>query len=653
MVNEYEGLSQIDSSLRKYFSSYMAPVFVNEHRKLSKEQKADWDKIKEKYKKEDEQWFKTHPNGVMSPSMHAGIASYKEKWGNETTQTFLNRVNSKFKSNKAMSEDINSITNTFYYELIRVKNGGKDSKDLYLYAKNYVLKRIHDMSLEQLARQKVPKSSLEYILSKGLSETLVADIGGFIQKGAHKAFSKKGNSDSSDLDDEVRKKAEEMYNPSKVERVAAMGVTIAGDGVTMGGFGGGKSIILSSYNWVGKKAAAAGLKGFKAGAKASAALKSTTFGVVGDVTWQGWGQYSSYKDWTNGRYLQEASKALLGDEDAAKKIEQGATKYRKTSSDFQHRLNTILNKKPKLPPMRVSEESRNTANKILLQKKGNSEKLFDGIRNTLASHHIKFKVPKYPPAWMQKLGAKQCRAMAASFYGFALEMSRKNQNWINIHGKRWTVEECAQRAVDYSKAAMLNDNFKKQLTAEKKKKTIRQAVTVETSQTTSSSTSAPGNSQSYTQQPSEAPTQQQASVQKKQDELGGWGETFDSLGINDFASTSKNLGYVLAMLPDMLIGMFTGNNPDMKLSDNYIPIASILAGVFVKNPLLRLMLMGYGGLNILNSAGHTALKQKSPTPASKVYKTYADEPLNPRLSQPVMKGRAMLVSIDGTAQTMQ
>lgn len=61
------------------------------------------------------------------------------------------------------------------------------------------------------------------------------------------------------------------------------------------------------------------------------------------------------------------------------------------------------------------------------------------------------------------------------------------------------------------------------------------------------------------------------------------------------------------MLPDMIIGMFTGKTPNLKLQDNLMPLAAIVGGMFVKNPLLKLLLIGFGGANILNKAGHAAI----------------------------------------------
>lgn len=67
----------------------------------------------------------------------------------------------------------------------------------------------------------------------------------------------------------------------------------------------------------------------------------------------------------------------------------------------------------------------------------------------------------------------------------------------------------------------------------------------------------------------------------------GWGDFFSTLGLSGMGDISKNLGYVLAMLPDILVGMFTGRTKSLDLGDNVLPIASIVAGIFIKNPILK------------------------------------------------------------------
>lgn len=71
-----------------------------------------------------------------------------------------------------------------------------------------------------------------------------------------------------------------------------------------------------------------------------------------------------------------------------------------------------------------------------------------------------------------------------------------------------------------------------------------------------------------------------------------------------------NLGYIIAMLPDMLLGLFTGKTKSLGLKDNLLPIASIVAGLFVRNPLLKMLLMGLGGTNLLNKASKEILEKQ-------------------------------------------
>lgn len=129
-------------------------------------------------------------------------------------------------------------------------------------------------------------------------------------------------------------------------------------------------------------------------------------------------------------------------------------------------------------------------------------------------------------------------------------------------------------------------------------------------------------------------------------QTSGWGKYLDNAELNGFSDVTKNLGYVFAMLPDMLIGMFTGKSSSFTIGNNILPLAAIAAGMFSHNPLLKLMLMGFGGVNLLNNAGHEALGSSSPKITPRNYKQYADEPLNPRLNNVFMRGRSLIADID-------
>lgn len=98
----------------------------------------------------------------------------------------------------------------------------------------------------------------------------------------------------------------------------------------------------------------------------------------------------------------------------------------------------------------------------------------------------------------------------------------------------------------------------------------------------------------------------------------------------------------------MMIGMFTGKNPNLQVNDNLLPLAAIFGGMFVKSPLLKLLLLGFGGANLLNNAGHAALGLAKPASPQRVsYRQYEEEKLNPRISNPAISGTSMIADIDG------
>ena len=135
---------------------------------------------------------------------------------------------------------------------------------------------------------------------------------------------------------------------------------------------------------------------------------------------------------------------------------------------------------------------------------------------------------------------------------------------------------------------------------------------------------------------------------------GGWQGILTGLGLNGLGDIGRNAGYILAMLPDMLVGMFTGKTQSLALKDNLVPIASIMAGLFVKNPLLKMTLIGLGGANLLNKAGHEQLaRQEGIQSQSQVrYRQYEDEQMNPRIRDAEVRGSTLIATMDGIPVTI-
>lgn len=134
---------------------------------------------------------------------------------------------------------------------------------------------------------------------------------------------------------------------------------------------------------------------------------------------------------------------------------------------------------------------------------------------------------------------------------------------------------------------------------------------------------------------------------QKQDNNDGWANLLQSVGLDGISDIGRNLPYVIAMLPDMLVGLFTGKTASVNLKSGMMPLASILVGMFVRNPLLKMVLIGMGGANLVNRMGHEAIERRQDGQHPSVrYRQYDDEELNPRISGAVIRGNTLIATID-------
>ena len=99
----------------------------------------------------------------------------------------------------------------------------------------------------------------------------------------------------------------------------------------------------------------------------------------------------------------------------------------------------------------------------------------------------------------------------------------------------------------------------------------------------------------------------------------GWSNLLDSLGLAGSGDTFRHLGLTLATLPDMLLGVFTGKTRSVGLNKStMMPLAALIGGTFIKNPLLKIPLMLYGGANLVNKVGQEALADLQPPAISNI-----------------------------------
>lgn len=633
--NNYQSFSQVDYCIRQYYSRYMASTIVQEKKLIEKNQNKEF---MDALDKEDNRSILAQAadnmHGINSAYRAKMIADATGKWNKMSVDDLVKRCEDRWFKDKRFQNDYSTFVSAFYYNLV-AQHGGKESKKLFEYAESYVQHRFQTLIIEQLAKEKVPRNTASYIAKKAFSDSLLAFT-----------MPKFGLKDG-ELGEKVNSKAEAMYNPSAITKAAGFaGATLLDTAVT-GGFG-----------------------------SASTTIKATLKGVsiVGDYGLRTYLGHKSAKNWSNEEYAKSDSKTVFGDENAFKKIQEGSAKYKKGGTEFINNINSALSRKIKIAPLSISDKARQESNAMLVQHKGNSAKLLSTIKADFTKQCIPYNGNSQVPSWMLTKTSKQNRALASSFYALATEMSKEQKTWIKCGGKKMSFKEVSQRAYDYARAADAIDKHHAQLNkragfssetqkalddwdknmaminaidagASNHKKTKSYHATssgVSSSTGTNSVTQSQGYNP-YSQQPQQAPTGNATTSQ-----TAGWGNALKQMGLSGFSDVSKNMGYVLAMLPDMLIGMFTGKNPNMKLEDNFLPLAAIFGGMFVKNPLLKMLLLGFGGANLFNNAGHAALKEGyAKTSRAVTYKTYSDEPLNKRISNPVMKGSSMVATIDG------
>ena len=310
------------------------------------------------------------------------------------------------------------------------------------------------------------------------------------------------------------------------------------------------------------------------------------------------------------------------------------------------------------------------------------------------------------PSWMNNIKKQECLRLGNYFYLKATTAMQHKANGATVNGKWLSNTILMQRAMDYYNAAAYKDSISRNQKASSRalysstanpsrvevshssssKKPVQHSTAnpsrVEVSHSSSSkkpiqhSTANPGKVEVSNPSPSKKPVQHSEDKSKQQHHnspqpimpsqadyyketptekpvqtplagrsVSGWEGVLNKHNSNSFSDVSSNLGYVIAMLPDMLINMFTGKSQNFRLENNILPIASIFAAMFVKNPLIKMLMVGLGGASLLKSAGTEVLSYGNPND-NKVYKKYLDEPLNSRLSEPAIKGSSLFVDID-------
>lgn len=555
-IRHTERFAEIERIFGDYFNCHLAPVMRDTQSYLNRKQA------------EEMAEYSTSAAGILSSMATANnpiIDPYQTlkitgEWNSKTTEDYLAMVKDKISGNKDMQTDLAMMAGEWRSAVI--EEIGRERYDTLSgqlgcdLAYAYTDYRMEQLMIDRLVRERMPKSSADYIIRKAAQNTLLglsATLG------------------QSPLAAEIEQRGEEAYKPSKWEKGTGKVIGAGIDALSLGGAG----------SW-------AGFAKFVGADLAVSALVSSETPV---------GKMPSVEACISKGVFGSDSNVFDGFRKEAKEIHKGDNPYIIAT-------NERLKKKIPVQTLDFREwVKNNTPMKMPFDfstdPKTNDERYKD-VPMVIA--------PAYREAYLQAM-------------------------------ERQKADGVPRQKADSDSATQ----------------SVRQADDTPVSSVSDVS-----------EEPEEVAAVHNGQSQPAGQQTGstnenGWDGLLSTLGLNGMNDIGRNMGYVFAMLPDILVGLFTSRTKSLDLKDNLLPIASILAGMFVKNPILKMLMIGLGGANLVNKAGHEALGWKKDESSYRLnggnrpiqYRVYADEPLNPRISDPILQGSNLIATIDRVPCTIQ
>ena len=548
-IKQSKRFAEIEALMGDYFHSHLAPVMRETQSYLTRKQ---GEEMKE---------YSTSLGGILS--MMASSAQplsdpYQTlkvtgEWNSKTTEDYIEMCKSKIFASKEIQHDLAYVAGEWRSAVV-----GEIGRERYdalsgelgcdiAYA--YVDYRVEQLMIDKLVKERMPKSSADYIIRKAAESSLL---------GLSQTLSR------SPLAEEIERRGEAAYRPSRLEKGTAKVLGASADSLMMGGVGSWATFA----RFVGADVAISAVTDHFASKEpedlsVEQCISKGVFGSNGNV-FEG--------------FRKEAA-AMLSKENTLVAEANGQLQKKIPVMSFNY-MDWWKTGKKEVPMWygnnRESEEERKQAER------------YKGVPLVIA--------PGQEEAYLQGMARHKVTAT-----GQARTEGEQREKVEKVE------EEVQEQTVPADEEA-------------------REEQTVQ-------------------------------EVQAGQTNESGWDTLVRSLGLEGLGDITGNLGYILAMLPDILLGVLTGKTQSLGIKDTLLPIASIVAGVFIKNPMLKMLLIGMGGANLLNKAGHEMLGREQPSRSTDggnvQYKHYTDEPLNPRIVNPVLQGNTLIATIDRVPCTVQ
>ena len=544
-IKQSKRFAEIEALMGDYFHSNLAPVMRETQSYLTRKQ---GEEMKE---------YSTSLGGILS-MMASSVQPLSDpyqtlkvtgEWNSKTTEDYIEMCKSKILASKEIQHDLAYVAgewrNAVVGEIGRERYDALSGELGCDIAYAYVDYRVEQLMIDKLVKERMPKSSADYIIRKAAESSLL---------GLSQTLSR------SPLAEEIERRGEAAYRPSRLEKGTAKVLGASADSLMMGGVGSWATFA----RFVGADVAISAVTDHFASKEpedlsVEQCISKGVFGSNGNV-FEG--------------FRKEAA-AMLSKENTLVAEANGQLQKKIPVMSFNY-MDWWKTGKKEVPMWygnnRESEEERKQAER------------YKGVPLVIA--------PGQEEAYLQGMARHKVTAT-----GQARTEGEQREKVEKVEEETVSTDEEAreEQTVQEMQAGQTNEN--------------------------------------------------------------GWDTLVRSLGLEGLGDITGNLGYILAMLPDILLGVLTGKTQSLGIKDNLLPIASIVAGVFIKNPILKMLLIGMGGANLLNKAGHEMLGREQPnrsTDGGNVqYKHYTDEPLNPRIVNPVLQGNTLIATIDRVPCTVQ
>lgn len=641
-------MAEMEYCLQKYYNENIAPMVSSVRKDLEAKKQS-----------EASRYWKEQHSPFAEPSVTDHATIHKMEWNSKDSEYIVHESQRRLNDNASFRQDLSKFVQI--YQAILQRDLGTQKYEILSksldcdLASYYVGQRFYDMNLRQLAQYELPLKSSLFVQSMersllGLGKMLTAQSQSSTEASVHDV-------------------ADRLHNPSFGEQLkcelGAMAIDTGLYALTTGGVG------LQTIGW--DLVARVGILGYQNNTKTESEKREAN-----------------------------ASQWMFGNTEMQKRIVEESKKVRSSQSSFVQAINKELANKMKIQAYSptISDDAIRQTQLYLIRNYVGKDKgerllrLYGEIQEKAYGPFDDDDVEKWDSAlggimgrfepWMLKQDEKTLIKNATWWSSLYYHMVNMRKEQMNVNGKELSRRLVLINAFQYTEALYRkqhghvssfypeyeSEENGREVTADEFFKTTTHYVNnasndpqrsertserhTSNSTTTNVDNRAPSTNPmqngivSHPFQSQNRTLQQQPAMMPMANNLTFWGSLFDTYGLSGFGQVGRNFGQVLAHLPEIMIGMFTGKLSNLKVKDNLLPLASIMIGLFLPartNPFLKFLFLGLGGLNLLNKAGQSVLND-NPSPV-RTYRKYDDEPLNSRITKPAVKGGTLLADFDG------